>query len=757
MRLVSQRPGARLSRSSRALRFRPVLNSPLVVDVFGQPDRKVFGKSFEGCGALRRAAHAVDEFAWMKRLSWAVLAGLILHGSARPCMPPPPHLNFSPNGRYFVASGYYGTSFWDQKRQVWHHPLERGSAAAVSDRGDLIVCRIGTDWTLYNSKGKQIATVENAPLEFDLDPPRTCWSSHGFYYLELSQGDIFVLSHNHWQREAKPDGVPAEVRHHQRTPVSDSDLETFISDQKYRWYLDRSCPNFRNLSNIQVEHLLERLRQGNSRAGLALGLARCEKARADLLRYAFSPNSDPGEDCQQAILLLDGQKAAVELIPALKGWTSWHLLRLYERIYCPQAIPLLLTHLSHHQNDSSHAALVAQTRVDLGYRAVDWEDWLAKRDRSRLSQFGEPSAPLWLAQQEQSALGDSLTKLPKLVGRFDLGGEGTNEVALRGERLIRREGDAHNRVLEWSLKDGKPLVTIPSGVPLNAIFCWNSTRQLFYYESSNCAGLWHGQATVFTEEFCGNTGIYTSSGKGSSRGKRPTWLPRRLSDVHFTPDDSSVEGFFDGQTHRYSLSDSSHQIPHEEDSGLKSPDGRYWLGGSPLQLMNMKEGLLYRSAEALRAPCFSPDSRLLAAVMDGEIGLFQAKDLRLIRRFRAPDGCVEQLAFDDRGRRLAIVTADSASLYELNPDPPDLGCDTRLLAECWTGQRLWAGGARKVTEVEYWQRRRRLAESFSVAPSPYVPITAGLFGVVLLSVAYFLLTRDGRQTEQNLFCKVKAQ
>lgn len=673
----------------------------------------------------------------MKRLCLAMLTGGLMSAIARPCMIDAPRSSFSPNGRYCIVAGANGIVFLDGVRELWGHPSEWATHSAVSDNGELALCHTDKGWTLFNNRGERLAVIQSSPIELELDPPRTCWTSGGSHYVELSQGDIFTVTQNQWRKVGEPGGVPSEVQEHRRLPVSDQVLSQFLNDP----ITAGIPPNFRNLSSGQVRRLRQRLSAGQPGAALVLGLSRCQQARAELLKASFAPNSEPAEEAQRAVLLLDGPRAAQELVPALEGWTSRYLMRLYEQVPCPEAVPLLLRHLSR-SADSSHAALVAQTRVDLGYNVPDWRNWLANRDKRQLEGLQEPSAPHWKAMQEDSDLGAILMKQPRLIARFDLGGD-CEEISVRGDRLIRLEGDAHKRTLEWSLVDGRALVTIPVGLNDNAQFNWNSQRQLLYYHYSHYRGLWQGQHEVFAEDL----GWERQNGK-SFRGMRPCWLPAQLYMLRFSPDGAYVEGDLPGRPVRISISDGTRRpLVENSETGLTSPDGNLWLG--PRMLMDKKLGLIYRTTAPLRHACFSPDSRILAATMDDDIALFEAKDFRMIRKFPCPERQVmSRLAFDDTGRRLSVLADDGRVwLYDLNPQAPDLTGDPRLVTECWTGYRLSGGGARQLTEAEYWQRRRRLAEMPPLQPSPYFPVVAGFLGIGLLGFAYVVAGRGIRSSQ----------
>lgn len=267
-----------------------------------------------------------------------------------------------------------------------------------------------------------------------------------------------------------------------------------------------------------------------------------------------------------------------------------------------------------------------------------------------------------------------------------------------------------------------------------ADFLWNSQRQLLYYHTQMLWGLWHGREQIFLQNWNGPVRIF--------KGKRPPYLPPELMYPQFSPDDCYVEGDTREGKVRYSLADGTRQAVTVK-AGLTSPDGRSWLG--PDMLMDMKLGLIYRTKLSLRRPCFSPDSQILAAALGREIALFDARTLRMIRRFPIRCWRVNQITFDETGHRLAVFGDGSVSVYDLNPAPPDLTTDNRLLAECWTGYRLSGGGARPLTEAEYWQRRRRLAEMPAPEPGPYIPIAAGFFGIGLLGFAYLVAGRSPSQ------------
>lgn len=658
-----------------------------------------------------------------------MLTGLLLQAPARPSFYPHLYMSSSPNGRYTVHASEYGIALWKDDHQIWAHATESGSDPAVSDQGELVVCLIDNNWVLFDASGQRLAVIENSPLDLETDPPRTCWSHRGSHYIELSQGDIYVATQNRWQKVANPPGVPAEVRRHQRAPLSEHDLSLFLNERS----ADHP-PNFRHLSAAQKERLIDCLRSGQRRAALVLGLARCQQARAELLKAAGDY-----EEAQLAIILLDGPQAAPELLPALKGYPNSSLLRLYEQVPCPQAVPLLLQHLNEY-NQSTHAALVAQTRVDLGRNPADWREWLSHKNKARLGQFKEPSAPLWKAQQDTPDLRATLLQQPALLARFDLASGGPEQIVFSGNRLVRRGGDAHARTLEWSLVDGKPLVTMPAGFTESAKFRWNSQRQLLYYYSRNGRGLWQSQQRVFSELTVPGSfdPILAPSTPRAPEGKRPSWLPPELDSPEFAPDGSYVQSQNGETILRISLVDGTRQTLKAKAPGLNSPDGRFWFG--PQMLMDVKRSLIYRTDLYLESTCFSPDSQTLAGATYREVALLEAKNLRLIRMFSIPNESVHQLAFDETGRRLAVVSDRSISVYGLTPEPPDLSGDTRLATECWTGYRLSAGAARKLTEAEYWERRRRLAQQQQTASNPYLPIAAGFFGIGLLTLGY-LITR----------------
>lgn len=619
----------------------------------------------------------------------------------------------------------------DGSKEIWEHSNEWGTNAAVADDGGLAFCHTGETWTLFNYRGERLAVIHNSPMEWELDPPRTCWTHNDSRYIELSQGNIYEVGPNQWRKAEEPAGVPNEVRRHRGRPVSNEVLGQFLKAP----VTVGIPPSFRHLTSRQVEQLRLRLKAGEPRAALVLGLARCQKARAELLKSSFAPNSEPAEEAQRAVLLLDGPKSAQELVPALQGWTSPYLMRLYEQVPCPQAVPMLLRHLSQ-TRDSSRAALVAQTRVDLGYNVSDWQSWLASRDKTKLVDFEEPSAPLWKAIQGRSDLSQSLMKQPRLIARFDLCGD-CEDITVLGGRLIRLEGNAHNRTLEWSLVDGRALATLPASLSDNAEFRWNWQRRLLYYHYSHYCGLWHGQSEVFAED----SGKFPG-GTQSFAGKRPSWLPSQLYDLCFSQDGSYVQGSLGGKLLRISIDDGTHQSMKEPAAGgLTSPDGNFWLGRE--MLMDKKKGLIHRPALPFRHACFSPDSQTLVADVDEDIALFDVKNFRMIRKFPIPERDVmSRLAFDDSGRYLTVLgNQGSVWVYDLHSEPPDLTCDSRLVAECWTGYRLSGGGARKLTEAEYWDRRRRLAETSAPAPNPYIPLCASIFGIGLLGIAFLVTGR----------------
>ena len=691
---------------------------------------------------------------------------------------PPDSSYYSPNRRFRLTSGCYGTAFWEGDRQIWQHANESLGGVAISDTGDLIVSLDGDAWTVLTGDGKVLklhpATPGfSSPLRFLGDPPGTCWRRGDHIYVESSQGVIFRLAGDSWHEVGVTDQplheLSANQLHTWLQPSTDLDIGFSVEEVR--------PPNFRNLGPRSQRTLQQAFSQGNGRAALALGLGGYRQAHDQLLKVALGSD---GEEAQRALVLLDGEAAASELVPALQHSCTWTLAEVYSRVPCPDAVPGLINRLGSHNVDV-RKALKAQTRIDLGADSKAWSAWLAKSPATRwtwrLNEASDDSNVLWLAQTVSHKLPAKLAQIPCLVGVFELGDGFKESVELRHQRLIRTVGRSQQRVLEWDLGSGKPVTTMPTSVPPQFDFCWNSSRRLLYGQAGFSCGVWRGQQQLFStknDEAMGISYVAPPGWQGQKVvGDLPEWLKIPLKEPHFSPAGDFVEGESGNGFLRYHL-DASGNVSHTQKwnqrgdalnspathilqdealvdlkSGSRqtlpragrmeyrfSPDGKTVAGGNPLAIYNLRGVKQAQSNLLATNVAFSADGRWLAATLREQVVVLQLPALK-IRRTLPCTGAFE-VCLDEAGRYLGVVGQGQARIYDLESGAPDLtGLDPRLFTEVWTGTRLWGGGSRSLTADEFWQRRKRLANT-SASPDFNLEWIGSLLAIGVLALTYRL-------------------
>ncbi|MBN9417112.1 MAG: hypothetical protein J0I12_16835 [Candidatus Eremiobacteraeota bacterium] len=598
-------------------------------------------------------------------------------------------VSVSPNGRYkFVFSPGGGQqTFWDGPTELWMRPTNWVmSEAAVSDQGDLVMCRCGRDWIVYGKGFQELAHPAETPIRFDLDPPRTCWTRQGALYTELSQGSVYQIKRGRWSLCPEASSLPPSIREHQRARISDLQIAAFLKGESF--------PNFTNLTTRQVVNLQKEVEQGNARAGLALVLGGRRQARKQLLHIAEFGRYPHEWNARKAILLLDGPAAAKELAPSLKSEPGGAEAELFCRVSCPEVIPKIVEMVGPERYEARRI-LVFQTGVDLGFDSAAWKRWFAQKDPQILENFLEPSIALRKAQRRDKSWVQSLLKRPRLLAIFPSGTGSSEKVLLQSDRLLRVAGGTLQRGLEWDLHDGRQLRQLPDTIPPAAWsgFAWHPVLDYLWSQAGGEESLWQGPNLIFR------------SNRSRSEGTRPAWLPKGFRPSSFEGDE--LEGSEVSTDVRYRISDGARTLVRYQAQEAISPDGRYTVDRfMPLHLVDHQTGG-ETTREDLRelAVCFSPDGRFIAAGMFDEVTLLDATNLKTLRTFLTPGWFCRKLSFDPTGRHMLVESHTATCWYDLEPEPPISLANPLQVAEAWTGFRLEKGAPRCLTPEEYWKRR----------------------------------------------------
>jgi len=706
-------------------------------------------------------------------------------------MPPPKHFE-SRDHRYSFLSDCYGSTLYFQNQLLWHHASESAFGTCVVSNAGEVLQWDSRHWKVLARDGSVLAFQKDrpgvwSPLRFSLDPPTDFWVAEGKLFLQLSQGDVYEEKSGSWQYLRM--GTTRQMLRPPARKLAAKDWRAWaqFQDSESAFLPEPSprIPVFRNLDDDSLAFLQGKLKAGSPAAALALGLGGYAQFRPQLLQAAHQWRSARmTRAAQHALILLDGEAAAPELADTLDRAQPRELLELYERVPCPQAVPHLVKLLPAKGDPGVRRALKAQTRLDLGDDPAAWKVWIQNRDR-----VGDPEARLlWMAQREQTKpLVAELAKVPRLVGMIELGGGEDEQFVVRDGRLIHAGGSIQGRALEWSLRDGRPLVEMPEAAPPSGHFLWNSSRQILYWQVGLTeSALWQGGQEVFrhwTEGRVGESFLlfaeWPEDVHYQRRGQVPNWLLRGLNDdARFSADGRYLQGSARNQFLRIEF-DAQGQVVGSRTwpgSGLGhdlvlSPDQTLLAGSDGMENLITGKTLPQKSLEG---PLFNPDSQTLVrkdplrlldregkclAQVDNEPGFFgqmafspsgdrlalgngkilDAKTLEVL--LRLPQAGTS-LAFDETGRLLAQLDRyGNVRIYDLRAPAPNLdGVDPRLYTELWTGNRLLAGGSQALTAAEFWQRKQRLAET------PRPPSLEGLFQVLggllrlgLLTVGIFVL------------------